>query len=159
MSSVFIPQIESIPQRAAPTTATTTAISQNVALEVQKPGHSTKPNQSTKPNHENQEDVRRGNVLDGFYLLDACGVEFPDEASQVSLRNQNLRSLAREDVPYFTKLYSMDCSDNELLLEPFGLFPQLYELQFQCNALEDLAQPLSGFPCLEVRVCVDGYIY
>ena len=53
-------------------------------------------------------------VLDGFMLLDACHVEFPDEASQVALCSLGISDIVEDDLQYFTSLYSIDLSDNQV---------------------------------------------
>eukprot|EP00946_MAST-07B_sp_MAST-7B-sp1_P002016 g2016.t1 len=43
-------------------------------------------------------------ILDGFMLLDACGVEFPDEASRADVQEEGLSDAITEDLSYFTNL-------------------------------------------------------
>ncbi|KAL3674482.1 hypothetical protein V7S43_000430 [Phytophthora oleae] len=88
-------------------------------------------------------------TLDGFLLLDWCRVEFPDEVVQAVLSDMHIMDVVGEDLLFFTNLTRLDMSDNEAPLEPFGCLPALVELDFQCNALEEVALS-NGFQNLEV---------
>eukprot|EP00644_Phytophthora_capsici_P006184 jgi/Phyca11/117074/e_gw1.32.215.1 len=88
-------------------------------------------------------------TLDGFLLLDWCRVEFPDEVVQAVLSDMHIIDVVAEDLLFFTNLTRLDMSDNEAPLEPFGCLPALVELDFQCNALEEVVLS-NGFQNLEV---------
>ncbi|KAE8905979.1 hypothetical protein PF003_g9836 [Phytophthora fragariae] len=88
-------------------------------------------------------------TLDGFLLLDWCRVEFPDEVVQAVLSDMHITDVVAEDLLFFTNLTRLDMSDNEAPLEPFGCLPALVELDFQCNALEEVSLN-NGFQNLEV---------
>ncbi|EGZ30611.1 hypothetical protein PHYSODRAFT_310464 [Phytophthora sojae] len=88
-------------------------------------------------------------TLDGFLLLDWCRVEFPDEVVQAVLSDMHITDVVAEDLLFFTNLTRLDMSDNEAPLGPFGCLPALVELDFQCNALEEVSLN-NGFQNLEV---------
>ncbi|KAG7402071.1 hypothetical protein PHYBOEH_007285 [Phytophthora boehmeriae] len=109
-------------------------------------------------------------VLDGFLLLDWCRVEFPDEVVQAVLSDMHITDVVSEDLLFFTNLARLDMSDNEVWmhdiaqwpnmmlniliglqapLAPFGCLPALAELDFQCNALDEVTLG-NGFQSLEV---------
>ncbi|ETL28084.1 hypothetical protein, variant [Phytophthora nicotianae] len=61
----------------------------------------------------------------------------------------HITDVVAEDLLFFTNLTRLDMSDNEAPLEPFGCLPALVELDFQCNALEEVMLN-NGFQSLEV---------
>ncbi|GLE07941.1 hypothetical protein PINS_up018770 [Pythium insidiosum] len=75
--------------------------------------------------------------------------EFPDEITQAVLSGMNITHVVSEDLLFFTNLRRLDISDNEAPFEPFGLLPQLVELDIQCNALQNVVVG-NGFQHLEV---------
>ena len=79
--------------------------------------------------------ARRLRVLDGFMLLDACGVEFPDEASRADVQEEGLTDAIAEDLSYFTNLIYLNAGDNELPFEKLAGLPSLQELHLHCNCL------------------------
>ena len=54
---------------------------------------------------------RKVKVLDGFYLLQAGKVEFPEEVNRIVMQNKKLGAVAAEDLPYFTNLKSVAHGD------------------------------------------------
>ena len=88
--------------------------------------------------------------LDGFMLLEACHVEFPDEARRADLSGCGVGGVSAEDMPYFSNLSYLDLGDNAAPLEPLGDLPALRELRFHCNLVRSLRGPLLGFAALEV---------
>jgi Leucine-rich repeat (LRR) protein len=88
--------------------------------------------------------------LDGFMLLEACHVEFPDEARRADLSGCGVGGVSAEDMPYFSNLSYLDLGDNAAPLEPLGELPALRELRFHCNLVRSLRGPLLGFAALEV---------
>lgn len=80
-----------------------------------------------------------GVVLDGFLLLSACGVEEPEEVTQVSLQSSQLAGSIAEDLQYFTRLTSLDMSDNQLRLGDVLSFPALETVHLVCNGIHSLA--------------------
>lgn len=104
------------------------------------------PRTSTRKRANSNDSPR---TLDGFLLLDWCRVEFPDEVAQAFLSDMHITDVVAEDLLFFTNLTRLDMSDNEAPLEPFGCLPALVELDFQCNALEEVILS-NGFQSLEV---------
>ncbi|KAH8093560.1 hypothetical protein JL720_4698 [Aureococcus anophagefferens] len=91
-------------------------------------------------------------VVDGFLLLEACGVEFPDEGHRADVSGYAASSVSETDLEYFPRLATLDCSDNCLPLAPFGKLPRLKELRFAANGLErfDWPQGSSAWQRLQV---------
>ena len=56
-------------------------------------------------------------LLDGFLLLEACHVEFPDEATPAVLHSRNVADVAPEDLQYFNNLAYLDLGANRVRLE------------------------------------------
>jgi len=81
---------------------------------------------------------RRLKILDGFMLLDACGVEFPDEASRADVQEEGLTDAIAEDLSYFTNLIYLNAGDNELPFEKLAGLPSLQELHLHCNCLRSI---------------------
>jgi hypothetical protein len=88
-------------------------------------------------------------LLDGFMLLEACRVEFPDEARRADVNGIGVGNVAEEDMQYFTNLSYLDIGDSRAPLEPLGALPGLRELHIQCNLVRSFDM-LSGFPMLEI---------
>ena len=97
-------------------------------------------------------------ILDGFMLLDACGVEFPDEASRADVQEEGLSDAITEDLSYFTNLVYLNAGDNELPMEKLAGLPSLQELHLHCNCIRSLPRldklpevaGLAAFSALEV---------
>ncbi|KAF1333518.1 hypothetical protein FI667_g2501, partial [Globisporangium splendens] len=105
-------------------------------------------------------------TLDGFMFLDCCRgaycvvlgssnpimvcklFEFPDELIQAVLSGLHINNVVAENLLFFSNLTRLDMSDNEAQLEPFGCLPALIELDFQCNAVQNLSIA-NGFLNLE----------
>jgi Leucine-rich repeat (LRR) protein len=87
--------------------------------------------------------------LDGFFLLEASNMEFPDESRAATISGRNLTSVVTEDLGYFVNLQYVDASENHLNLEAFGALPSLTELRLSCNQIDGI-QRITGFPCLSV---------
>ena len=80
-------------------------------------------------------------VVDGFLLLEACGVEFPDEGHRADVSGYAATSVSETDLEYFPRLATLDASDNCLPLGPFGKLPRLKELRFAANGLSRFPWP------------------
>lgn len=79
-------------------------------------------------------------TIDGFLLLDACGVEFPDEGHRADISGRGATEVSQSDLDYFPNLAMVDASDNRLSLEPFGALPRLKDLRFAANAWSQCLQ-------------------
>ncbi|CAH0380317.1 unnamed protein product [Pelagomonas calceolata] len=74
-------------------------------------------------------------IIDGFLLLDACGVEFPDEGHRADVSGRHATEVSSTDLEYFPNLSWVDASDNPRLpLEDFGSLPRLKDLRFAANS-------------------------
>ena len=83
-------------------------------------------------------------TLDGFMLLEACGMALPDDARQASLPDRSIGAVVEEDLQFFTGLLVLDVSENHLALAPFGTLPRLKELRIACNSIHTI-EDLYGF--------------
>jgi hypothetical protein len=72
-------------------------------------------------------------ILDGFVLLSASGMEFPDDARVATIANKGLTTVVAEDMDYFNNLAFLDISENSLDLESFAAMPALVELRMAAN--------------------------
>lgn len=109
-----------------------------VLPENQAPEHSNIPVKSW-----NTSDQRK-RELDGFFLLECTGKGFPEDAVQAILTDKSLTSVVADDFTFFTSIFYVDVSENNLNLEPFGAFPALVELRLACNGISYIGE-LQGF--------------
>lgn len=99
----------------------------------------------------NQEEPQRFE-LDGFFLLEATGMGFPEDAQQAMIADRKLISVMEDDMTYFTEMLYIDASENSLPLASFGAFPKLRELHLACNLIDHIPSELFGF---ENLTCLD----
>jgi hypothetical protein len=83
--------------------------------------------------------------LDGFFMLEATGMGFPEDAQQALLADRKLVSVVEDDMSYFTEMLYIDASENNLQFAPFGAFPKLRELHLACNLISYIPPELFGF--------------
>lgn len=76
--------------------------------------------------------------LDGFILLEACGVQDPADAKECILNDSNLFGSALEDLPYFTSLRVLDLGENHIKLADLRGLDALEELHLHCNGVRSL---------------------
>ena len=97
--------------------------------------------QQRKRNMENMQLLEETppRVLDGFLLLEACGVEFPDEASRAELQEMGLTGATAEDMKFFSNLVYVDVGDNMIPFECLGPLPALEELHIHCNMIKKIS--------------------
>ena len=95
-------------------------------------------------NDTNKSDVNKSEI-DGFYMLEAAGMSFPEELQQIVLSDRKLKTVVEEDVTYFTELLFMDVSENNLPFTSFGAVPKLRELRIACNHIKVISDDLYGF--------------
>lgn len=86
-------------------------------------------------------------ILDGFYLLEATGLAFPEDIQEVILSDKGLRGVVADDLSFFSEILYMDLSENSLDLFPFGAIPKLRELRLACNNITKFPK-LLGFHSL-----------
>jgi Leucine-rich repeat (LRR) protein len=79
-----------------------------------------------------------GVLLDGFMLLEACGVQDPSDARECVLNDSNIVSAAREDLSYFSHLRFLDLGENGVRLRDLIPLQGLEELHLHCNGITDL---------------------
>eukprot|EP00638_Chattonella_subsalsa_P007701 CAMPEP_0117740038 /NCGR_PEP_ID=MMETSP0947-20121206/4110_1 /TAXON_ID=44440 /ORGANISM="Chattonella subsalsa, Strain CCMP2191" /LENGTH=623 /DNA_ID=CAMNT_0005556089 /DNA_START=82 /DNA_END=1953 /DNA_ORIENTATION=- len=82
--------------------------------------------------------------LDGFDLLQACGVQFPDEGRRADISGKAYQKVNMADLDYFTRLAVINASENFLALEWFCRLPALKDLRLAYNGLTELA-PQTGY--------------
>lgn len=88
-------------------------------------------------------DTKDGVVLDGFMLLEACGVKDPADATEVIVNDSNVVGVVADDLAFFTNVTFADFGENELPLSDLTPLVALEELHLQCNCLTDAASGLS----------------
>jgi Leucine-rich repeat (LRR) protein len=86
--------------------------------------------------------------LDGFLLLEASGMEFPEDSRLVSLSGKRLNSVVEEDLEHFVGLVYLDLSENYLELHYFENLPKLRELRLCCNEITNI-ESIVGFKRLQ----------
>jgi len=83
-------------------------------------------------------DVKPG-MLDGFLLLEASGARHPRNATAARLVGKKLRSIERGDLELFTRLSTLDVSDNNLEdVAGFSVIGSLQELRMAGNKVQDI---------------------
>ena len=92
-----------------------------------------------------QEEGGKNIVIDGFYLLEATGMGFPEDVRQALISDRDLVSIVEDDMSYFTEMLYIDAAENRLQLAPFGSFPKLRDLRLACNNISYIAPELFGF--------------
>lgn len=75
-------------------------------------------------------------TIDGFQLLQACGVEFPDEGLRADISGREATAI--QDLSYFPRLATIDASENRLRLDMFDM-PRLRHLSLAANQLTDIS--------------------
>ena len=88
-------------------------------------------------------------TLDGFNLLTASGVGFPDDSLQANVVGQRYGYAVEEDFRFFTKLEFLDASENNLNFNNFHSLPILKELRLVCNGITHIDEVI-GFERLLV---------
>lgn len=78
--------------------------------------------------------------LDGFFLLEAANLDFPEDVQHLSLANKGLGSVVEEDLTYFAELFYLDVSENNLPFISFGALPKLKEFRMACNNLHTIEE-------------------
>ena len=118
------------------------------------------PGESAVPTSVAREDNRPLRILDGFMLLDACGVEFPDEASRADVQEEGLTDAIAEDLSYFTNMVYLNAGDNELPMENLYGLPSLQELHLHCNCMRSISRldklpEVAGLPAFSALEVLD----
>lgn len=98
-------------------------------------------------NKQNIQENGKNNSLDGFLLLEASGMGFPDEVTRVSLSDKGYQTVVENDLSFFTELLYLDLSENFLDFEPFSFLPKIEELRLACNNIVHITN-VHGFHTL-----------
>jgi Leucine-rich repeat (LRR) protein len=88
-------------------------------------------------------------VLDGFALLEASGLGFPEDSRRVTITGSGYSSVIDEDLLFFTSLVYLDVSDNYFDFHCFEILPRLKELRIVCNGIETIGDHLTGYGHLQ----------
>lgn len=78
--------------------------------------------------------------LDGFFILEAANLDFPEDVQHLSICNSGLTSVVDEDLTYFTELFYLDVSENNLAFTTFGALPKLKEFRIACNNIHTIEE-------------------
>lgn len=92
----------------------------------------------------------KARILDGFLLLEACGVPDPVDAVQAVLEGSNLTGVEADDLSFFQQLTHLDLGDNHIALESLAKLPVIQELHLDCNGISSLDLSATRFPHLQV---------
>jgi Leucine-rich repeat (LRR) protein len=79
-------------------------------------------------------------VLDGFALLEASGLGFPEDSRKITISGNGYSSVIEEDLSFFTGLVYIDVSDNYFDFHCFEILPRLKELRIVCNQIENIGE-------------------
>lgn len=106
--------------------------------------------------------------MDGFFLLEASGAEFPEDVKQLHATDRGLTAIVevsggrilltrnmiigyllilQDDMTFFSELIVADVSENFLRFESFGAFPVLQDFRIACNNIRQIGE-LRGFAWL-----------
>jgi Leucine-rich repeat (LRR) protein len=83
-------------------------------------------------------------ILDGFALLEASGLGFPEDSRRITITGQGYSSVINEDLLFFTGLVYLDVSDNYFDFHCFEILPRLKELRIVCNNIESITDLASS---------------
>ena len=89
--------------------------------------------------------ARQVDIGTGYLLLEACGVEFPDDGHSADVSGYDAEDVAESDLEYFPRLATVDASENRLSLLPFSRLPRLKELKFAANGLRHIPASSAKF--------------
>eukprot|EP00899_Mesostigma_viride_P000618 jgi/Mesvir1/10557/Mv21782-RA.2 len=89
-------------------------------------------------------------MLDGYMLVEYAGVQQPDEVEYVSLVGAHIGAVQSADLEFFTRLASMDASENAVAMGSLATLPALRRLNLACNGAVELDIPPQSFQLLEM---------
>ena len=91
-------------------------------------------------------------MLDGYKILEACGVDLPEEAVRVVLTGANppFNNCIVEHLEEFENLTYLDLSGNCMDPAKLGALPELTELHLACNDIRLVDIPVAPSPPLSV---------
>eukprot|EP01041_Mallomonas_annulata_P012652 gene12652-26646_t len=88
-------------------------------------------------------------LLDGFALLNATGMSFPEDGRKAMLINQGYTDVENADMAFFNGLLFLDVSENYLDIKSFGILPRLKELRMVCNFIQEIPDLDGCYPRLQ----------
>lgn len=88
-------------------------------------------------------------VLDGGFIVAACGVDTPEDISTARLQHCGLVDCVEEDMAHFTNLAHLDVSGNAVSFESLSLLPRIEVLEMALNGL-NWVDPRAGFQTLSI---------
>eukprot|EP00755_Sulcionema_specki_P005952 Sspe_Gene.34182::Locus_16630_Transcript_1_1_Confidence_1.000_Length_1915::g.34182::m.34182 len=91
----------------------------------------------------------RKRVLDGFFLLEACHVEDPEDAVEAVVANSSLTGVVPDDLSFFTSLEFLDIGENQVEFAELSNLTNLEELHMHCCLLHQISVPEGSFLKLE----------
>ncbi|CAK8993782.1 X-ray radiation resistance-associated protein 1 [Durusdinium trenchii] len=77
-------------------------------------------------------------LLDGFVLLQAAHVEFPDRATKARLTDKGIDRVLEDDLLYFERLVHLDLGENQVGMEQLVNLRALEELRLPCNEIKTI---------------------
>ncbi|XP_066915861.1 X-ray radiation resistance-associated protein 1-like isoform X2 [Clytia hemisphaerica] len=83
--------------------------------------------------------------LTGFFLVNDCYVDKPEDICILNISGKNLVSVNNEDFKLFKNIVHIDASDNQLSLESFKTFPSLENLDLQVNNIKHIKAKNTDF--------------
>lgn len=90
-------------------------------------------------------------TLNGFALLEAAHVDYPEDALRANVSGGHYASVAEADLRFFQSLRVLEAGENGLRLHQLCALSALEELRLQCNTVRVVEElPCNAFPRLEV---------
>eukprot|EP00756_Hemistasia_phaeocysticola_P023281 Hpha_TRINITY_DN15882_c1_g6::TRINITY_DN15882_c1_g6_i1::g.189240::m.189240 len=87
--------------------------------------------------------------LDGFMLLEACGVEDPEDAVEATISQGRLTGAVQDDLVFFTGLEFLDVGETGLEMQALAPLEALEELHLHCSGLTGIDLPQGSFRKLD----------
>lgn len=76
--------------------------------------------------------------LDGFVLLEATNMAFPEDGRRVNVSGRGFTAVVADDLNFFVNLCFLDASDNLFDFRDFEDMPSLVEMRLSCNYIEHI---------------------
>lgn len=87
-------------------------------------------------------------LLDGFLLLEATHMAFPEDSRQAVISDQSFTGVVEDDLAFFSGLRNIDACNNYFDLTAFQTLERLKELRLACNNIRYISG-INGFPRLQ----------
>lgn len=88
-------------------------------------------------------------ILDGFALLEASNLGFPEDSRRITIPSLGYSSVIYEDLLFFINLIYLDISDNYFSFHSFECLNKLKELRIVCNEIINIDE-INGYPSLQI---------